>query len=285
MRKNSIFFILGLILFSCNFQSEIMTTKEFTRAYHDSLSAKFPSAKFKIIDDSTIESSYLKNTIRISADNAFKEYQSEPDSLSKVISKYLSVAGEFYNPKEKVDQNRIVPIIKPISYLEDIKDIAKKMGAVKDIEGVYEKYNNQLIIVYAEDTKSSIRYLTQDDIKSLSINIDSLRSIAINNLDKLLTNIQAKGENGVYMLTAGGDYEASIILLNNVLTKESFPVNGDFVIAIPTRDILLITGSNDPDGISKIRDASKKTFETGSYQVSAYLYKWNGKIFEKYPGQ
>jgi len=285
MRKNSSFFILVLILLSCNIQSKVMTTKEFTKIYSDSLSARFPQAKFKIIDDSTIESSYNKNTIRVSVDNAFKEYQSEPDSLETVLTRYLSVASEFYSPREKVSQDRIVPIIKPISYLEDIKDIANKMGGGKDVEGVYEKYNDQLIIAYAEDTKSSIRYLTHDDIKSLSINIDSLKSIATNNLDRLLTNIQGKGGNGVFMLTAGGDYEASVILLNNILTKESFPVNGDFVIAIPTRDVLLITGSNDPAGITKIKDAAKKTYETGSYQVSEYLYKWNGKIFEKYPSQ
>jgi uncharacterized protein YtpQ (UPF0354 family) len=282
MSKISIFFISGLFIISCNSKTRTITVKEFTKKYFDSLTTRFPNAKFNIVDDSTIESKFQENDIRISVDNAYKEYRYEPDSLQKVLSKYLTVTSELYHPKEKINAERIVPIIKPIEYLDDIRSVANKMGGGKDIEGVYEKYNNQLIIAYAEDTKNSIRYLTHDDLKTLSIKADSIKMLATRNLDKLLTNIQRKGGDGVYMLTAGGDYEASIILLGNILTKESLPVNGDFVIAIPNRDMLLITGSNDKAGISKIKEIAKKSFETGNYQISEYLYKWNGKIFEKY---
>ncbi len=260
----------------------MMTVKEFTRIYLDSLSVRFPTAKFNIVDDSTIESNFQNKVTRTSVDNAFKDYLSEPDSLQRILSNSVSVASELYNPMGKINVDRIIPIIKPIEYLDDIRNVAKKMGASKDVEGVYEKYNDQLIIVYAEDTKSNIRYLTHDDLKTLSINPDSLKKIAAGNLEKLLTSIKIKGGKGVYMLMAGGDYEASIILLDNVFTKESLPVNGNFVIAIPNRDMLLITGSNDKDGISKIHELAQKSYSTGSYQVSDYLYKWNGKAFEKY---
>jgi uncharacterized protein YtpQ (UPF0354 family) len=282
MRLISSILIFGLLVISCNSKNNTVTVREFTKQYFDSLTNKFPAAKFTIVDDSTIESKFQDNDIRISVDNAYKEYQAVPDSLQKVLTKYLTVTSELYRPKENISIDRIVPIIKPVSYLDDIKNVAGKMGATKDIEGIYEKYNDQLLIVYAEDTKNSIRYLTHDDIKSLSVSEDSIKQIAVRNLDRLLTSIQRKGSDGVYMLTAGGDYEASIILLNDVLTKESLPVDGDFVIAIPNRDMLLITGSNDKAGILKIREVAKKSFETGNYQVSEYLYKWNGKIFEKY---
>lgn len=259
-----------------------MTVKEFTKEYFDSLTNRFPAAKFTMIDDSTIQSKFQDEDIRISVDNAYKEYQNEPDSLREILSRYLNVTSEAYNPKEAISINGIIPIIKPVSYLQDIKNAASKMGATKDVEGVYERYNDQLIIVYAEDSKNSIRYLTKEDLQSLSINKDSLKQLSIRNLDRLLINITRQGGDGVYMLTAGGNYEASIILLNNIFTKESLPVDGDFVIAIPNRDMLLITGSNDKAGISKIKEVTKKLFETGNYQVSAYLYKWNGYIFEKY---
>jgi uncharacterized protein YtpQ (UPF0354 family) len=259
-----------------------MTVREFTKQYFDSLTKRIPTATFTIVDDSTIESKFNDNVIRISVDNAYKEYQAEPDSLQSILARYLTVTGELYSPKEKISIERIVPIIKPISYLDDIKRVASKMGTAKDIEGIYEKYNDQLIILYAEDTKNSIRYLTHDDIKPLSIDEDSIKRIAVKNLDKHLTSIQRKGAEGIYMLTAGGNYEASIILLDNILTKESLPVKGDFVIAIPNRDMLLITGSNDKAGIAKVKEVAKKSFETGNYQVSEYLYKWNGKTFEKY---
>jgi uncharacterized protein YtpQ (UPF0354 family) len=259
-----------------------MKVKEFTAKYLDSLSIRFPTARFAIIDDSTINAKLEGKDVRISVDNAYREYQAEPDSLQEILHRYILVSSEIFNPKEKISVDRIIPIIKPVEYLNDLKNLAKNMGATKDFEGVYEKYNEQLIIVYAEDTKSSLSYLTQDDLTTLSINQDSLRMVATKNLDRLLTNIQRQGDDGTYMLTAGGNYETSMILLNNIFTKESLPVNGDFVVAIPNRDMLLITGSNDKTGIQKIKEISTKTFQTGDHQVSEYLYKWNGHKFEKF---
>ena len=282
MYKISNYLIIGLFLISCNSKTNFVTVREFTIKYFDSLSNRFPSSKFQIVDDSTIISKFNDKKIRISVDNAYREYQAEPDSLQKVIRKYLTVTSELFELRGKINIDRIVPIIKPVEYLNDIRSVAKKMGGGKDVEGVYEKYNDQLIIAYAEDTKNSIRYLTHDDLKTLAINEDSIRKIAINNLDKLLTSIQRKGGDGVFMLTAGGDYETSLILLSDILNNESLPVNGDFVIAIPNRDMLLITGSNDKAGISKIKVAAAKTFARGDHQVSEYLYKWNGTKFEKY---
>lgn len=255
---------------------------DFTQQYLNSLKTKFPEVEFSINDDSTIQSKFQENKIRISVDNAYREYQLEQGSLQQILNKYILVASELFYPKDKIEITRIVPIIKPISFLDDIKNEAKIIGATKDVEGVYKKYNDQLIIVYAEDTKNSIKYLTHDDLKDLQINSDSLQTIAVRNLDRLLTSIQKKGNNGVYMIVAGGDYEASIILLSDILNKNNFEVKGDLVIAIPNRDMLLVTGSNDEEGIQKIIGLATKTYQTGNYPVSQYLYKWTGNKFEMF---
>jgi uncharacterized protein YtpQ (UPF0354 family) len=60
------------------------------------------------------------------------------------------------------------------------------------------------------------------------------------------------------------------------------PVDGDFVIAIPNCDLLLITGSNNKAGIQKIKEIANRAFLTGNCQVSEYLYKWCGHKFEKF---
>jgi uncharacterized protein YtpQ (UPF0354 family) len=184
---------------------------------------------------------------------------------------YISASGEIFSKREKINTAGIVPIIKPASCLEQVAPMA-----------VYEKYNNELLITYAEDTGNSIRYLTQQDIDLLALDLDLLRSIAVNNLNSLLTDIKLHGDGSVYMLTAGGDYETSLILLSYLFTKQNMPVDGDFVIAIPNCDLLLITGSNNKAGIHKIKEIAARAFLTGSCQVSEYLYKWNGDKFEKF---
>jgi len=275
----SIFIVLAF--YSCTSNTSSLTIKQFTRAYSDSLKIRFPTAVFSIVDDSTISSNYQENDVRISVDNAYRDYMSEPESISAILSKYVTVSSELFSSKSKINLNKIVPIIKPIAYIEDVKNAAKNLGGGEGVTAIYEKYNDQLIIAYAEDTQNSIRYLTNDDLKELAVTIDSLRTVAKSNLETLLTDIRRQGGNGTFMMTAGGNYETSLILFQSIFNKESLPVNGDFVIAIPNRDMLLITGSNDLAGISKIRQIAQKSFQTGAYQVSEYLYKWNGKTFEK----
>lgn len=191
---------------------------------------------------------------------------------------YINASGEIFSQREKINTARIVPLIKPTAYLKQVKLMAAKTGS----EAVCEKYNNELLITYAEDTPNGIRYLTRYDIDSLGVNMELLRSIAVKNLDDLLTNVNLHGDSSAYMLTAGGDYETSLILLDYLFTKQNMPVDGDFVIAIPNSDLLLITGSNNKAGIQKIKEISSRAFFTGNCQVSEYLYIWCGHKFEKF---
>ena len=260
----------------------MLTKKDFTKKYFDSLKISFPNAELSVIDENTIELSFKENDIRISIDNAYIEYKSKESLLDEILKRYISSVSEIFNSNHKTNINRILPIIKPIEYLNDVENETKAFGATKSIQVAYEKYNDQLIIVYAEDTDNSIRYLTQDDLKDIIINPDDLQTIAIKNLDRLLTSIQKKGNEGVYMLIAGSNYESSIILLKDIVNKQNFEVDGDLVIAIPNRDMLLITGSNNKEGIKKITRLATKTFQTGDRPLSQYLYKWNGYQFKKF---
>jgi len=185
----------------------------------------------------------------------------------------------MFSKRGKINTARIVPIIKPTAYLKQVKLMAT---GTNDTQGVYEKYNDELVITYAEDTPNSIRYLTRQDVDSLSLSMDSLRSMAIDNLHSLLPNIKLHGDGSAYMLTVGGDYETSLILLDYLFTKQNIPVDGDFVIAIPNSDLLLITGSNNKAGIQKIKEIAGRAFLTGNCLVSEHLYKWNGHKFEQF---
>ncbi|MFT3934420.1 MAG: DUF1444 family protein [Chitinophagaceae bacterium] len=256
-----------------------MTEKEFAKLYLDSLSKKYPSVKFELNPDLAITAKKGDLDYKYYIDNAFIAYKAEPDSISEIISRYVASTTDLYANKKGVNVDNVVPVIKPVEYLEEINSLNKDG---KSFPMITEKYNDQLIIAYAEDSKNSIRYLTESDFKALSISRDTLKSIALRNFDKIIPNIQRQGGNGLFMVTAGGDYEASLILLSSIWTKENFPVDGDFIVAIPNRDMLMITGSKNKTGIAKIKEIVADSYKTGNYQVSDQLYKWTGNKFEKY---
>jgi len=259
-----------------------MTEKEFTELYINALLKKYPDAKFDIIDNLTIKADYNGKEFSHYLDNAFKDYKMQPDSVDEVVKRYVASSRDLYKEPEPINTNNIVPIIKPIDYLEDLKQLSKENGEEKEPWVVYEKYNSALIIVYGENTETSIKYFTQEDFGKLSIPKDSLRSLAVKNLKEILPEIQSKGDNGTFMVTAGGDFEASLILLTRIWTDDNFKVNGDIVVAIPNRDMLMITGSKDEQGIKTIKDITDDSFTNGNYQVSPHLFKWDGLKFEQW---
>ena len=55
------------------------------------------------------------------------------------------------------------------------------------------------------------------------------------------------------ILVADGTYEASMLLFDDLWNEKNFPVKGDIVVFVPSRDTVIITGSKDKDGISKAK--------------------------------
>jgi uncharacterized protein YtpQ (UPF0354 family) len=280
--RNWIKILLGVLTISCNSQTKVFNESEFTLIYKDALKSKFPKVEFKIDANLSIIATYQGTDFKHYLDNPFKEYKLQPDSLKEIIKRYMDSSSELYNKKGKININRIIPVIKPIDYLDDLRQISKENGSFKEPWIVYEKYNDQLIIVYGEDTEKSISYFTQDDFANLNISKDTLLDFSINNLRRILPDIQKIGGNGSFGISSGGDFEASLILFPNLWTNENFAVDGDFIIAIPNKDLLFITGSNNQKEIDRIEKIMLNSYNTGNHPISPYLFKWNGKKFEKY---
>jgi len=271
-----------IILSACTSKNKTLAIRDFGLIYKDSLAKKHPSVKFNLIDDSTILSNIDSTEFRYSLDNAFREYKLEPDSIGNVIKKYVDATEDLFALGEPVKIDRIVPIIKPLEYLQSIKPLQDENPGEKGFDPLYEKYNSLLIITYAEDKKNSFHYLRKEDFSAMQINMDSLNSLAMQNLMNIIPDIKISGDKGLYMVTLNGDYEVSLILLKHIWTKENFDVDGDFVIAIPNRDVLIVTGSNDKKGISKLKEIAADSYKNGSYNISENLFKWNGKQFQPF---
>lgn len=262
-------------------KTKLLSEKQFTEIYRDSLKKLYPDPIYTIKQDLEI---YVKSEdIEFThyLNNAYASYKMEPDSLNSVLDMYVKSAKDLYKEELPIQKSKIVPVIKDAAYLEEIAmSLNKGKDSDKPIEWVYEKYNEKLIILYGEDGESGISYFTKERFNESGINKDSLLPLALKNLDTLLPEIQRNGDEGLYMITAGGNYEASLLLLNDLWTKENMPVDGQIVVAIPTRDLLFVTGSKNRDGIKKIRSMAEQAWQEGPYQLLPDLFIWTGKKFE-----
>lgn len=222
-----------------------------------------------------IATKYNGGEYRHFLDNAFSEYSRDPKDLKNIIQRYIESALSMYDETEQLFSIRqIVPIVKNKRFVESLKELN---GTNFESRHVYEPYNGDLFIFYAADTEYNIEYLQQKHLQELGIVKDELRQIAIENLGNML-EIKKHDGDLMYMITAGGSYEASIILMN-VWNKETFPVKGNIVVGIPTRDMLLITGSENSEGLHKLYDLIENANLNGDHLVSEKMFELvNGKF-------
>ena len=207
--------------------------------------------------------------------NAYKEYGRAPEELDEVLDRYVkSTLDTVRTPdSDAIDITRIVPVIKDAAYPVEVRESLIEAGYKMDkLDFFYETLNEHLLVFYALDTERNIRYLRHEDIDSLGLEPGELRTRAVKNLSGLLPEIEKHGDAGTFMVTAGGTYEASLILFDSIWSTDNFSVDGEMVVAIPSRDLLLVTGSRDSDGLEQLRKLATQTVQEGSYHLTPELF-------------
>lgn len=107
-----------------------------------------------------------------------------------------------------------------------------------------------------------------------------MKELAIENLRRILPPIEKHGGDPYYMLTAGGDYVASLILFDDLWTEFADTVEGAIVAAVPSRDVLLFTSDKSPVGITAIRKVIDKITATGGYLISTTMLRRDGSVWK-----
>ena len=95
-----------------------------------------------------------------------------------------------------------------------------------------------------------MRYLMADE--QIGVARKDLRKLAVKIWTVSCRRCSCSQAGDVAMMTADGDYEASLLLFDHIWRGGKVEVNGDIVVAIPAKDVLLITGSKSRKGIAHV---------------------------------
>ena len=267
-------------------RSDVLSPREFTREFAEALRKAGPGRTVTIVGDLEVKVKSADAGESTSfLNNAYDSYKQQPEAKAEVIERFVTAYLESFESLNgeigEVDRSRIVPVIKDAPWLEETRQAMLTRGAKETPEHVWEEFCPGLILVYAEDSPKNIRYLRPEDLETAKIERAELRKLASENLERLLPKIELRGTNGLYMITAGGDYEASLLVLDSIWNGGEMEVKGDVVVAIPTRDLLLVTGSADTKGIAEVREMVKQAIAEGSYRLTEKLFVYrDGKFAE-----
>ena len=108
------------------------------------------------------------------------------------------------------------------------------------------------------DLPESIRSLSNDELEAWGVSYYEIMEVARRNLEETDLAFASVGES-LYASLTGDSYDASRILLIDLIRK--MEVDGDHIAMIPNRDSLLITGSDDEDGLKMMLDLADEQIQ------------------------
>lgn len=256
-----------------------MTPEEFTREAAAVVRKKRPEVQVDIVEDLEIR---IADGFSCFLGNAYDIYRANPSAGKRIVEDVMASGLEAMERSgQKIRNEQIVPVIKDRHWIEEGIQAMTMRGQQDVPVPVHEGYNEELVICYAEDSEKGIRYLQDKDVEAAGIAPGELRELAISNLKRLLADVKAQGGEGLYMMTAGGTYESSLILFDELWTDGRLDVKGEIVIAVPSRDLLLVTGTGNEEGMARLREVAEEVHGEGApYRLSKSLFVYRRGKFE-----
>ena len=230
-----------------------------------------PSAKVAVNGDLQFVVRYANGASAASdLTKAYKSYEREPQHLDDIVQAQVSAlmeAGGDANGLPKLDRTRIVPLIKDRQWFEQVQHRGREQTPPQEL--VAEPLNSDLVVVYAENRLGALRILSsRDDVGDRA----RLREAALTNLSRLLPKIEIRpGSDGVLLISAGGEFDASLLLADNLWSGGQVKVDGDIVVAVPAKDVLIATGSHNLPALTRLRAAAAK-FASGPNGLTTALF-------------
>ncbi len=267
----------------CAAHAETLAPQAFTETFVQRLKTAWPDTKVTTKDNLFVHAEGPNGrTLDISLANLYAGYRSNPGGLNELIRDYvakISPPRGSSTTSAALDRTLIIPVIKDRPWLDEVNGrIRAQVG--KDAPGVaVDDFNNELVVIYALDDSKRMRYLMADELSG--IERDGLRTLALKNLTRIMPKIQMATDGTLAMMIAGGDYEASLLLLDNIWTDGTVKVKGDVVVAIPTRSMLLVTGSQDRAGLKRMREIVAKNADA-PYRLTTALFVYRNGRFVKF---
>jgi uncharacterized protein YtpQ (UPF0354 family) len=141
---------------------------------------------------------------------------------------------------------------------------------------------DELVVGYSIGHPHGERLMTWQDFDRMGLNRRDLRRHAASTLDYAMTGARIHGQPPALMLSFDG-VESSALLCDDFWDSLEGAVPGSIVIGMPARDVVIITGSRSPSGLSKVRRAVDRMFFAGGrHLLTQHLLVRRRRVWERF---
>jgi hypothetical protein len=101
----------------------------------------------------------------------------------------------------------------------------------------------ELAVAYVRDEESSFVFLNRADLRAFGMGEDELHALALENLERRMPALQVHGTYPEFMITCGGNLEATALLRHGLWNHFAGQFSGNPLAATSARDLLFVTDS------------------------------------------
>lgn len=272
------------ILLSCIAASAFaagLSERAFTDMFVQQAKAALPDIEITIVAPLQLKTKAKDGSVgTVFLNNAYTKYSADPDGLQKIIDDHLASMKFSEIPVTAESGGSIFAVIKPADYLANVQAQRAKAGIKEEISLIVERLNDDLLVLYVLDSETSMQMLTKEGAQKAGIEQSALRSVAVKNLQRYFNDkkvqiqkIEQAGKATIYQVTLDENYEASILLIDDYWTKKNFDVAGDIVVFVPARNVVMVTGSEDKEGMRLASIVAQNGYDELGYAISPFGYR------------
>jgi uncharacterized protein YtpQ (UPF0354 family) len=206
--------------------------------------------EIEVLDREGMELRLRANGADVTADltNFYSAYSRDPAQLDVVFETFVRVMLGIQPDRSASDYaalaDRIYPMLKPLEMLVEVRERKLPMLA-------YREFLADLMIAYVIDEERSVAYINEEHLDRWNVSAHDLHEHSLENLRRRTEQVKyttvGAGEQQLFIFNSGDGYDASRLLLSEVLAEWARAVPGNLVIGIPNRDFLIAFSDANPE--------------------------------------
>lgn len=209
--------------------------------------------------------------------NAHRDYlKAARHEKAKVLTAYVATLLTS-NRGEGLTLEQVRPLLRPVirnlAMWEEIRLLqVRNDGWDAPFTIAHKPLGKDCVTLLAVDYPDTTSTLTKGPQKDWNITLEEALAVALENLRNVTPDAFEQIAPGLYQGAWRDGYDISRALLPDVLQRA--PVKGRPVFMIPNRDVLLVTGDKDTDGLRQMVELSFGAMESGR-AISSQIYTYD----------
>jgi len=215
-------------------------------------------------------------------DNIWRVYQmtAEGESCREDLLRYVSLLRR-HDAEAAPGIERVVALVRNKALLEEIAGHRGDAAEAPETKLLAFPMIADMIVVLAYDFPDRVQLLVESDLETLGLEPADLYERGVTNVLSPL-RVERHGQGSLFLLTAGGNYEASLLLNMGIWEQLQEDVAGDLLVAAPCRDVVYYTGSEDADGLAALAGHVRRLMNVGAHRVSGAILRFTGEGWEAF---